>query len=224
MHSGPRTDYDRELIAQGAGNTLCGLLGALPMTAVIVRSAANVQAGAATKASRILHGAWLLLFAALIPTALDVIPMAALAGVLVYSGAKLVPLRTCAGLWRASRGEALVLTATTVTIVATNPLEGVLAGVVLALVKCAWEVSLLHVDVDERTDEVRVRLSGNATFMRLPRMLDALEAVPHDRAVQLNLSGLRHIDHTCESALLSWAEQRNRGGSRVRLPELLATS
>ena len=67
MHHGPRTDYDRELTAQGIGNMACGVLGALPMTAVIVRSAANVQAGARTKASRTLHGLWLLLFAALLP-------------------------------------------------------------------------------------------------------------------------------------------------------------
>ena len=66
----PRTDYDKELMAQGAGNTVCGALGALPMTAVIVRSSANVQAGARTKASRVLHGVWLLLFVALLPAAL----------------------------------------------------------------------------------------------------------------------------------------------------------
>jgi len=123
------------------------------MTAVIVRSAANVQAGAVTKASRILHGAWLLLFAVLVPTALGIIPMAALAGVLVYSGAKLIPLRACAGLWRANRGEALVLTTTTVMVMATNLLEGVLAGLLLALVKCAWDVSHVQVHVDERPAE-----------------------------------------------------------------------
>lgn len=66
LHDGPRTHYDRELIAQGTGNAVCGVLGALPMTAVIVRSSANVQAGARTKAARVLHGVWLLLFAALL--------------------------------------------------------------------------------------------------------------------------------------------------------------
>lgn len=73
LHSGPRTDYDRELMAQGAGNTVCGVLGALPMTAVIVRSSANVSAGARTKLSRVLHGVWLLLFVAALPAALGVI-------------------------------------------------------------------------------------------------------------------------------------------------------
>lgn len=67
MHDGPRTEYDKELIAQGVGNSVCGLLGALPMTAVIVRSAANVEAGARTRAARVMHGGWLLLFAVAFP-------------------------------------------------------------------------------------------------------------------------------------------------------------
>src|SRR5690606_17806817 len=62
MHRGPRTKYDRELAAQGVGNTLCGALGVLPMTGVIVRSGANVEAGAVSRVSAILHGVWLLLF------------------------------------------------------------------------------------------------------------------------------------------------------------------
>ena len=62
MHGGQRTNYDRELMAQGVGNTICGLVGALPMTGVIVRSAANVQAGAKTRKSAMLHGVWLLVF------------------------------------------------------------------------------------------------------------------------------------------------------------------
>ena len=83
MHDGPRTAFNRELSAQGVGNLLCGLVGALPMTGVIVRSSANVQAGAATRASAVLHGLWILAAVALLPWALRAIPMATLAGVLV---------------------------------------------------------------------------------------------------------------------------------------------
>ena len=75
MHSGPRTKYDKELSAQGVGNMICGLLGVLPMTGVIVRSGANVDAGAATRASAILHGVWLLLFASVLPFTLNYIPI-----------------------------------------------------------------------------------------------------------------------------------------------------
>ncbi len=138
LHSGPRTEVQQELVAQGAGNMVCGVLGALPMTAVIVRSAANVQAGARTKASRVLHGVWLLLFAALLPDVLAYIPIPALAGVLIHAGSKLIPVKSLAVLWREHRGEALVLATTAVCIVAVSMFEGVLIGLALAVVKTAW--------------------------------------------------------------------------------------
>ena len=221
MHDGPRTDYDRELTAQGIGNMACGALGALPMTAVIVRSAANVQAGARTKASRTLHGLWLLLFAALLPVALGLIPVAALAAVLVYSGAKLVPVRRIGALWREHRGEAAVLVVTATAIIATDLFEGVLAGLAVAVAKSAWQTSHLHIAVEDATHAegapLRVTLSGNATFLRLPRLLDALERLPADRPVELDWSGLRHLDHACAVALVTWAGQH-----RARSSEPLA--
>ena len=90
MHNGVRTDYNKELRAQGVGNLLCGAAGALPMTGVIVRSSANVQAGAITRLSTILHGIWILGFVALLPWILREIPMASLAAVLVVTGWRLV--------------------------------------------------------------------------------------------------------------------------------------
>jgi hypothetical protein len=97
MHSGQRSDFDRELSAQGVGNMLCGVLGALPMTGVIVRSSANVQAGAQTRASAIFHGLWLLAFVLLLSSVLQQIPVASLAGVLVYTGVKLVDFKAFEG-------------------------------------------------------------------------------------------------------------------------------
>ncbi|UNO43515.1 SulP family inorganic anion transporter [Streptomyces sp. MST-110588] len=209
MHDGPRTDYDKELMAQGVGNTVCGVLGALPMTAVIVRSSANVQAGAKTALSRFLHGAWLLLFAALLPAAIGVIPLAALAGVLVHAGCKLIPVKELPPLWRAHRGEVVVLAATAVAIVTTNMFEGVILGLLLAVVKIAWETSHIHVDVQEPSDgRLVVTITGYATFLRLPRMLETLEALPPNRIVELDLSQLRHLDHACRTTLENWAERR----------------
>jgi len=214
LHDGPRTEYDKELMAQGAGNAVCGALGALPMTAVIVRSAANVQAGAKTKASRVLHGVWLLLFAALLPSVLAYIPIPALAGILVHAGAKLIPVREIVGLWREHRGEALILVVTAVSIVAVSMFEGVLIGLALAVAKTAWEASHVHLDViDKGAGPVQAYLSGNATFLRLPKILDSLEALPQDRPVELNLSGLHHLDHACRTALESWAERHSGAGT-----------
>ncbi|MBL1084240.1 SulP family inorganic anion transporter [Streptomyces actinomycinicus] len=214
LHSGPRTQYNRELVAQGAGNAVCGLLGALPMTAVIVRSAANVQAGARTKASRVLHGVWLLLFAALLPGVLAYIPLPALAGVLIHAGGKLVPVRALAVLWREHRGEALVLAVTAVSIVAVSMFEGVLIGLALAVVKTAWEASHVKLEVvDKGAGPVDAHLSGNATFLRLPKILDSLESLPQDRPVRLDVSGLHHLDHACRTALENWAARHSAAGT-----------
>ncbi|MEV5902655.1 SulP family inorganic anion transporter [Streptomyces sp. NPDC052127] len=225
LHDGPRTEYDKELMAQGAGNAICGALGALPMTAVIVRSAANVQAGARTKASRVLHGVWLLLFAALLPNVLAYIPLPALAGILVHAGAKLVPVRGLVGLWREHRGEALILVVTAVSIVAVSMFEGVLIGLALAVAKTAWEASHIRLEVvDKGAGPVQAYLSGNATFLRLPKILDNLEALPQDRPVELDLSGLHHLDHACRTALESWAERHSAVGTEpVKVTEPVTT-
>jgi MFS superfamily sulfate permease-like transporter len=214
LHDGPRTEYNKELMAQGAGNAVCGVLGALPMTAVIVRSSANVAAGARTKASRVMHGVWLLLFAALLPAALALIPLPALAGILIHAGWKLIPLRGLVSLWRSHRGEALILVVTAVSIVAVNMFEGVLIGLALSVVKTAWEASHLRLEViDKGAGPVQVYLSGNATFLRLPKILDSLESLPQDRPVELDLSGLHHLDHACRTALENWAERHSATGT-----------
>ncbi|MES5819726.1 SulP family inorganic anion transporter [Streptomyces sp. RG80] len=211
LHDGRRTDYDRELIAQGAGNVVCGVLGALPMTAVIVRSAANVRAGAETKASRVLHGVWLLLFTVVVPGVLGVIPVAALAALLVHAGCKLVPVREVRVLWRGHRGEVVVLGVTAVAIVVGNLFEGVLVGLALAVAKTAWDASHVHLETEDRGEAgIVVRVLGHATFLRLPKLLDELEALPRDREVRLELGGLRHLDHACAAALEGWAAGRGK--------------
>ncbi|WP_432150137.1 SulP family inorganic anion transporter [Streptomyces sp. bgisy029] len=210
MHDGPRTNYDKELVAQGVGNTICGALGALPMTAVIVRSAANVQAGATTALSRVAHGLWLLLFAALLPAAIGIIPLASLAGILVHAGCKLVPWKEFGPLWREHRGEAVLLAVTALAIVVTNLFEGVVLGLLLAVVKSAWETSHVQLSTRELTGgRVVVTLTGNATFLRLPRILEQLEKLPQDQPIELDLSGLRHLDHACRVALENWARRHN---------------
>jgi MFS superfamily sulfate permease-like transporter len=82
----------------------------------------------------------------------------------------------------------------------------------MAVVKTAWDTSHVHVDMDDGSDVVAVRVMGNATFLRLPRLLDQLEALPRDRPIELDLRRLRHLDHACEMALLGWADRHNGEG------------
>src|SRR5207244_1238681 len=152
-----------------------------------VRSAANVQAGATTKASRVLHGLWLLVFAALLPATLSLIPVAAVAAVLVHAGFKLLPLRSIRPLWRDHRGEAVILIVTAAAIVSINMFEGVLIGLALAIVKSAWETSHVQVAIDDTAaGPIKVTVSGHATFLRLPKILGQLEGLPNHRPVDLD--------------------------------------
>ncbi|PWK88834.1 MFS superfamily sulfate permease-like transporter [Lentzea atacamensis] len=212
MHTGPRTRYNRELVAQGVGNSICGLLGALPMTAVIVRSAANVQAGARTRASRVLHGVWLLMFVVLLPGLLTLIPVAVLAAVLVHAGWKLLGGRQMITLWRTDKAEGAVLVLTAGLIVATDLLTGTLIGLLAAVVKTAWDVSRLSVTITKDG----VALKGNATFLRLPRLLDALDRVDREH-VRMDLSGVRHLDQACGQAIDQWVDESRRAGRTVEL-------
>jgi MFS superfamily sulfate permease-like transporter len=136
MHDGPRTQYNRELGAQGVGNVLCGLVGGLPMTGVIVRSSANVQAGAMTRASAVMHGAWILAFLLVLPWLLVVVPTASLAGILVLTGWRLAsPAHARHLLARYGLVTAAIWLATLVMVVATDLLTGVLVGLGLSLLQ-----------------------------------------------------------------------------------------
>lgn len=222
MHTGPKTRYNSELMAQGVGNTVCGALGALPLTAVIVRSATNVQAGARTKASRILHGLWLLIFVALTPGLLSYIPTAVLAAVLIHAGWKLLELKQVLALLRSNRSEGAILALTATLIVATDLLTGTLAGLAVAIVKTAWDVSQLHVTTTKNgADNEHIELRGNATFLRLPRLLETLEDLPVTKHVRLDLSHLRHLDRACRQAIDNWAAEQRRAGNTVEIVQPL---
>ncbi len=220
MHNGVRTDYDKELRAQGIGNLLCGFAGALPMTGVIVRSSANVQAGALTRTSAILHGVWILGFVALLPWLLRMIPMAALGGILVVTGWRLVSVSHVRHLFR-HHGllPALIWAATFVMVVATDLLTGVLVGLGLSLIELVPHVRRLRlkVDHDERDDHSELRLHGAATFLVLPRLARILEAIPPTRRLRLDLRRVPAIDHTCAEMLGDWIKRRRAGGMEIDL-------
>ncbi|MDX3384101.1 SulP family inorganic anion transporter [Streptomyces niveiscabiei] len=219
MHDGERTRYNPELIAQGAGNTVAGLLGALPITAVVARSSANVQAGAKTRLSRTLHGVWLLAFALLLPQVLALIPVSVLAGVLVHSGWKLFAPEEFPKMWRQDRGEFAVMTITTLVIVATALLEGVLIGLAAGIVLLAVRMSRTVIRRHEEEDTAKVVMAGNATFLRLPEVIEALEGAAEagKPRIRLDLTGVTHLDHACRSQVEEFVAQQRGKGLRVEL-------
>jgi len=213
----PRTRYDRELAAQGVGNICCGLLGVLPMTGVIVRTSANILAGARTRLSTILHGLWLLIFAWFFPEVLRHIPIASLAAILVYTGWKLFNPKAIRSLWQVGKGEVATYAVTLATVVVVDLLTGILAGLGLALLQLLYRVSHLGVHLIEQPEHQRawLRLEGAATFLRLPKLASVLDNIQPDVELHVDLKHLTYIDHACFELLVNWAKQHEKQGGRL---------
>lgn len=218
-HDGPRTKFDRELAAQGVGNALCGLLGVLPMTGVAVRSAANVQAGAKTRLSTMMHGVWLLLAILLIPHVLQLIPRAALAGLLVYTGIKLLNIPTIRKLAKLDRVEFGIFMMTAGSIVVIDLLTGVAIGLALSGMRLLISLSDLAVATENKADggEVVLSLQGSATFLRLPKLAHALDAVPARSTVVVEANALKLVDQACEEHVQAWRRRHEACGGVVKI-------
>jgi len=219
MHTGVRTNYDKELRAQGIGNLLCGAVGALPLTGVIVRSGANVAAGATTRLSTILHGAWLLVTVAALPWLLNAIPTAALGAILVYTGFKLVNIGQMKKIAGFGRTELGIYFATLVGIVTISLLSGVIIGFALATAKLLY--SFAHVGIETRVNEPAKRtdvlLTGSATFFAIPKIGAALEQVPRGHEAHIHVENLDYIDHACLDLLANWEKQHEATGGTLVL-------
>ncbi|MEU8639622.1 bifunctional SulP family inorganic anion transporter/carbonic anhydrase [Amycolatopsis sp. NPDC048633] len=203
LRGGPRTDLDRELIGQGAANVAAGALGGFPVTGVIVRSMTNHEAGARTRASAILHCVWILAACLLFTGVLRLIPLAALAALLVYVGAKLVNLH---GLKEVRRhGDLPVYAVTLAGAVAVNLLTGVAAGILLALAMMLRRMIFSGIHVEKDGDRHRVVIEGALTFLSVPRLTRVLAEVPPHAEVRLELL-VDYLDHAAFDCLRGWQQ------------------
>jgi MFS superfamily sulfate permease-like transporter len=189
------------------------------MTGVIVRSSANVQAGARTRLSTILHGLWLLAFVAALPGVLRLIPTASLAAILVFTGYKLVDWKNVKHLARYGRMPVVIYASTVVGIVATDLLTGVLIGIALTVIQLLYKISHIEIYVtqDSAQNRVDIYLAGSATFLKIPRIAKVLEPVPDGAEVHIHFENLVYIDHSCLELLASWKDGQEAKGSTVFL-------
>lgn len=220
MHTGPRTDFNRELLGQGSANIVSGGLGGLPITGVIVRSTTNVTTGARTRTSTILHGFWLLVFSVMLTSLVQQIPQAALAGLLVVIGIQLVKLAHMKLAWRT--GDLWVYLITMSSVVFLNLLEGVGIGLAVAIVVLIWRVIRAEMVAEpfgaEGARQWRVSIRGSLSFLALPRLNKTLGSVPADAHVSVELD-TDYLDHAAAEMIEDWKRAHEANGGSVHIQQ-----
>lgn len=219
LPSVPRSNPDRELLGQGAANTLSGLLGGLPVTGVIVRSAANVHAGARTRASAVLHGLWVAVFAVALVGLMKLIPLAALGGLLVVIGVGLVRPSDVRSARR--HGELPVYLATVAGVLLIGLIQGVGLGLAVAGVTMLRRVVRARARIEEPDapgGPYRVVVEGTLSFLAVPSLSRVLARVPAGAPARVDLA-VDYLDHTAHDHLEAWTARHRTGGADVEVSE-----
>ena len=184
------TPTNKELWAQGAGNIVSGFIGGLPITQVIVRSSANIQSGGRTKASAFIHGALLLICAYAIPKVLNMIPLAALAAILLIVGWKLAKPSLFIAMWKKGRSEFIPFVITVVGIVLTDLLTGIALGLVVAIVYILWDNFKLPYKFDitnyKAGEPIFIEFSESVSFLNKASIQRTLNTLPNGAHVVLD--------------------------------------
>lgn len=211
------TSMNRELKAQGVANTLAGLIGALPITAVIVRSSANASAGGRSRLSTIIHGVLLLVSALFLAPVLSHIPLAALAAVLIAMGWKLTRPSLLIEQGRRGLDQSLPFAATIVAILLTDLLVGVLLGIAVGVyfvVRSNFHSALV---VTRDGQQLLVRFAKDVSFLNKPALVDTFAEVPDGSMVLIDGTRAQFIDHDIAECIEDFVESAPRRGILVEI-------
>ena len=189
---------NRELIAQGVGNVICGFLGGLPITSVIVRSSANISAGAKTQLSSIVHGLFFMIAIFLMPQLLKIIPLSALAAILIYTGFKLTSPKIYKSVYKIGRDQFIPFLITIVVMLLTDLLKGVCVGIVAGVIfilrnNYKTPYKLFEEEIEGRK-HFFVKLSHQITFINKGKIMQLLHSIPQGAKVYLDGGQTTFID------------------------------
>ena len=205
------TPTNRELMAQGTGNLVSGLIGGLPITQVIIRSSANIQSGARTKLSAILHGVFLLGFVVLVPGVLNMIPLSVLAAILLIVGYKLASPGLFKGMYDLGWKQFVPYVVTVLGIVFTDLLLGIGIGlavaVVIILFKSYENSHFLHMEAGSDSTTIKMNLAEEVTFFNKASILKELDGLEEGSRLELDVSNTRYIDYDVIEILEEFTEK-----------------
>ena len=188
------SDPNRELLAQGVGNILAGFIGALPVTAVIVRTSANVNAGSKTRGSTIMHGLWLLLFVVFAPKLMNQIPLAALASVLIFVGYKLAKPALFKEQYLRGLNAIIPFVITIIAILLSDLLVGIMVGIVVGYIFVLRTNYVDAVSVVNEGNDYLVRFHSQTSFMNKASVKERISRIPSNGSVIFDFSNNSFID------------------------------
>jgi MFS superfamily sulfate permease-like transporter len=188
------TPSSRELIAQGSGNIVSGMLGGLPLTSVIVRSSANLNAGAKTKMSAIFHGIFILVCVVFVPNILNLIPKAALAAILIFTGYKLAKVSLFKEYYKKGWEQFMPFIITLLAIVFTDLLKGVLIGIAIGIFYIIRSNFRSAIFVLKQEGGALIRMRKDVSFFSKPILKAALEKLEEDSFVIIDMTRAEFID------------------------------
>ncbi|WP_217553132.1 SulP family inorganic anion transporter [Streptomyces sp. GbtcB6] len=209
-----RADLDRELLGQGAANIVSGALGGLPVAGVAVRSSANVQSGAVSRNSTMLHGVFVVVAALLMVPVLDLIPLASLAALVMAVGVQMVSLHHIRTVTR--HREVPVYAVTTLGVVLLGVLEGVVLGVAVAVAVALHRLARTRITHEEKGGVHHVHVRGQLTFLAVPRLSRVLHLVPQGAQAVVELDG-SFMDHAAYESLRDWRRAHTAQGGSAEL-------
>ncbi|MFK0159277.1 SulP family inorganic anion transporter [Streptomyces sp. NPDC090493] len=209
-----RSDLDRELLGQGAANIVSGALGGLPVAGVAVRSSANVQSGAVSRNSTMLHGVFVVVAALLMVPVLDLIPLASLAALVMAVGIQMVSLHHIRTVTR--HREVLVYAVTTLGVALIGVLEGVVLGVSVAVAVALHRLTRTRITHEEKEGVHHVHVRGQLTFLAVPRLSRVLHLVPQGARAVVELDG-SFMDHAAYESLRDWRRAHTAQGGSAEL-------
>ena len=218
------TPTNRELVAQGAGNCLSGIIGGLPITQVIVRSSANLQSGVKTKLSTIIHGALLLVFVLLLPKLLNMIPLAVLASILFVVGYKLAKPSIFREIYDSGLDQFIPFVVTILGIVFTDLLIGIAIGMACAVFMIlrrnyigAFDFTLQDVEAPDHSHRVTVKLNKEVSFLARASVVDALSEVPEGSHVVIDSTDNDHMDPDVQEIIKDFTDTASLRGITVEM-------
>lgn len=215
-----KSNLDKDLVAMGSGSAIAGAIGGLPMISEIVRSSANISNGAKSQWANFFHGAFLLLFLLLAKPIIEMIPLSALAAMLVFTGFRLASPKEFKHMAQIGFQELAIFVVTLIGVLATDLIIGVVIGMVFKYVLILskgmpfMDLFRLKIRVSEEADKTTLTPSTTSlvytNFLKLKASLDKIK--DSKKEVILDLEHVLYIDHTTMSHLFAYQKDLEAAG------------